>query len=80
MEHEGSLPCSEDPASGPYPEPDESSPPLLLYFFEIHSGIILSSMPVSYKWSLLLRFSEQNFVHISHLSQARYIQCSSYHP
>jgi hypothetical protein len=24
MEHEGSLQCSQDPATGPYPEPDES--------------------------------------------------------
>jgi len=28
MEPEGSLPCSQGLASGPYPEPDESSPEL----------------------------------------------------
>jgi hypothetical protein len=26
MEHEFSLPCSQQPAAGPYPEPDESIP------------------------------------------------------
>jgi hypothetical protein len=28
METEGSLPCSQDPATGPYTEPDESNPHL----------------------------------------------------
>jgi hypothetical protein len=28
MELEGSLQCSQEPTTGPYPEPDESSPPV----------------------------------------------------
>jgi len=42
MEPEGSLPCSQQPAIDPYPEPDASSPHLP-YFPMIHSKIILSS-------------------------------------
>jgi hypothetical protein len=26
MEPEGSLPCSQGPSTGPYPEPDQSNP------------------------------------------------------
>jgi hypothetical protein len=32
MEPEGSLQCSQQPATDPYPEPDESSPKLLTLF------------------------------------------------
>jgi hypothetical protein len=32
METECSLPCSQKPATGPYPEPDESSPHDLILF------------------------------------------------
>jgi hypothetical protein len=39
MEPEGSLLCSKKPATGPYPVPDESSPPLT----PLRSTLILSS-------------------------------------
>jgi hypothetical protein len=32
MEPEGSLPCSQKPATGPYPDPDESSLQLHILF------------------------------------------------
>jgi len=32
MEPEDSLPCSQEPAVGPVPEPDESNPYLLILF------------------------------------------------
>jgi hypothetical protein len=45
MEPEGSLPWSQQPATGPYPEPDESSLHLLTIFSKIHSNIIFPRTP-----------------------------------
>jgi hypothetical protein len=38
MELEGSLPPSQEPSTGPYPEPDRSNPhhPILLYIWALH--------------------------------------------
>jgi hypothetical protein len=47
MQHEGSLPCSQESVTGPYPEPDASRPHLPTYFCKIHSNIILPSTPRS---------------------------------
>jgi hypothetical protein len=38
MEPENSLPCSQEPSTDPYPEPDQSTPS---YLSKIHSNIIL---------------------------------------
>jgi hypothetical protein len=45
MELMGSLPCSQDPTTDPYPEPEESSPHLTYYFFMTHFNINLPSTP-----------------------------------
>jgi hypothetical protein len=50
MQPVGSLPCSQQPAIGPYPEPDESTPhtPCLCYI------LIVSSTTVWYQNCILL--------------------------
>jgi hypothetical protein len=48
IESEGSLPCSQQPATGPYLESDASSaPPFPPYFRKIHSNVIPPSASVS---------------------------------
>jgi len=61
MKPKSSLQCSQDAATGPYPEPDESSPQPPSLFLKIHSNIIFPSTPRSSNWSLLFRFSKQKF-------------------
>jgi hypothetical protein len=65
MEPEGSLPCSQQPASDPYPEPDASNQ----HFLTLTSILILfSHLRLCFpKWSLSFRFSKQNTVRISHI-------------
>jgi hypothetical protein len=66
MEPEVSLPCSQRPITGPYPEPDSSTPHLLTLFPKIHSNITFPSTPRSFEWSLSFRFSDRNLLRSSH--------------
>jgi len=43
MEPEGSLPCTQQPTTGPSPGADASSPHLPTLFSKIHSNIIFPS-------------------------------------
>jgi hypothetical protein len=49
-------------------------------FRNIHLNVISPSTPLSYEWSLPFRFSDQNFVCISHLSRACCLPCPSHPP
>jgi len=79
MQPECSLPCSQGPATGPYPEPDESIHSFPCYFIVTQSNVTFPSMPLTSMWSPPFMFSDKNFVHIFHLSQAHYIFCP-FHP
>jgi hypothetical protein len=63
----GSLPWSQDPATGTYPEPGDSSPHPPPYFPEIHSNIIFPSTARSSELAVTFRLSDENFTCISHL-------------
>jgi hypothetical protein len=73
MQHAGSLPCSQQPGTGPYPKPDGSNPhPPDLFSedrFQYYTPTYTSVFPVA----LLFRLLNQNFVLISHLPHARYM-------
>jgi hypothetical protein len=66
MEHDGPLPCSQEFASDPCPEADESSLNSTHPFFKIDFNITFPATNLSFKWSLFLRFSH-------------YIQCTVCH-
>jgi len=77
MELKRLLLCSQHPSTGPYPEQDASSPHLSTIFtlrFVLASTSRSSELPIS------LRFSDQNFICISHLTPPCYMPRPSHSP
>jgi hypothetical protein len=71
QEPEGSSPHSQQPVTGPCPEPIESNPPPpQANLPKIHSDPIFPPTPWSSNWSLSFELSHQNLVHLSLLSHA----------
>jgi hypothetical protein len=79
-EPEVSSPHSQQPDTGPYPEPIESTPSPPANLPKIHSDPIISSMPRSSEWSLSFELSHQNLVHFSLLSHACHMPCLLHPP
>jgi hypothetical protein len=65
MEPEGSLPYSQQPYIGSYPEPDQSSPRALTYLLGISFNLTLHPSSSSSKWSLYFTLTHKNSVCIS---------------
>ena len=63
----GTVLHSQQHATWPYPEPDQSSPCNPSNFLKIHFNNIPLSMPRSYRWPPSLQFPHQNPVYISPL-------------
>jgi hypothetical protein len=53
---------------------------IIPYFFKIHFNVFLPSMTMSLTLSLPLRFSDENFVHVNHLSDVCYMHRPSHCP
>jgi hypothetical protein len=69
MQHEGSLPCSQEPSTGPYLKPDQIHT-IPLYLSKIHFSIIHppTSWSVFLVVSFLLAFPQISYMHSSSLS------------
>jgi len=79
-----SLLCLQDTATGPYTEPNESSPrPQTLFLFKIHSHTTLLCLPVrssDYFWSLKKSLLNCHYIPVGVQQRTTPRQCISAHP
>jgi hypothetical protein len=78
MEPQDLLPCLQEPATGTIFSQKNQIHAHETYFHKIHFNITIPSTPRSSGWSLSLRLSNQNFVHIFHLLDALYVALSNF--
>jgi len=71
--NKGSLPHSQEPATCPYSNSDQSSPYLQTHYLKIQFNIILPPTPGSYKWPLCLRFPHKYPAYTSSLPHTFYM-------
>ena len=74
------LSCPQQPATCPYPKPDESSPHLHALFLKRRILLLFSQLCLSSKWSLSFRFPHQNPVSICLLLHTLHMPCPSHPP
>jgi hypothetical protein len=76
MEPEGSVPRSQEPSTGPYPEPDRSNPYHRI-LSKIHFNTVHSPTSWSSYWSLSFWISHQYSICIPLRSHSCYMPCPS---
>jgi len=80
MEPKGSLPSSQEPATGPYREPVESIPHPPNLFLLRPIPILSSHLRLDFRGATSIQVSDQNFLYISYFTHACYMPRPSHPP